>query len=243
MLLLLIAAVVGGGYLWVRDSSLVAVENVTVTGLTGPDAPRIRAALVSAASDMTTLHVRMDQLETAVQPFPIVRQIRVTTDKPHGMRIDVVQNAPVARLESGGDSTLIAADGTILRGLSNSGHLPAIAIDVIPGGGQVTAGPIRSALTIAAAAPKALQQLIERISTAAGEIEVKLVNGPMVIFGSDAQAKAKWAAAATVLADPAASGAALIDVRAPDRPVAGPFAPGDGVVSATPDWASGGTNP
>ena len=32
-----------GGWLWFRDSSLVAVERVTVTGLSGPDARQIRA--------------------------------------------------------------------------------------------------------------------------------------------------------------------------------------------------------
>ena len=31
-------AVLGGAWVWLRDSSLVAVERVTVTGVAGPDA-------------------------------------------------------------------------------------------------------------------------------------------------------------------------------------------------------------
>ena len=47
-----------GFQFWLRDSTLVAVEQVKVTGLTTKDASRVRAALVSAAHTMTTLHVR-----------------------------------------------------------------------------------------------------------------------------------------------------------------------------------------
>ena len=45
--------------------------DVSVTGLSGTEAPRVRAALEGAARDMTTLHVRPDQLRTAVEPFPV----------------------------------------------------------------------------------------------------------------------------------------------------------------------------
>ena len=36
-------ALLGGGWLWVRDSSLVAVRQVQITGVSGPDAGRIRS--------------------------------------------------------------------------------------------------------------------------------------------------------------------------------------------------------
>src|SRR5205085_2578139 len=43
-----IALVLAGGWLWLRDSSLVTVRRVTVTGESGPDATRIQAALIGA---------------------------------------------------------------------------------------------------------------------------------------------------------------------------------------------------
>jgi cell division protein FtsQ len=49
-----------GAWLWVRDSSLVAVNRVTVTGESGPDAGQIRSALIASARNMTTLDVRVD---------------------------------------------------------------------------------------------------------------------------------------------------------------------------------------
>ena len=60
----------GGVWLWLRDSSLVAVHKVRVTGASGPDASEIRSALALAAHNMTTLDVNMKQLRTAVALAP-----------------------------------------------------------------------------------------------------------------------------------------------------------------------------
>ena len=84
-----VLALLAGGWLWLRDSSLVAVRQVSVSGLTGSDAPRVRAALQDAALDMTTLHVRASQLNTAVEPFPAVQAVEAHADFPHRLRIVV----------------------------------------------------------------------------------------------------------------------------------------------------------
>ena len=81
--LVLIAA---GYHFWLRDSSLVAVDRVEVTGLTTKDAARVRAALASAAHTMTTLHVRHDVLEQAIAAYPVVKALDVRPDFPHGLR-------------------------------------------------------------------------------------------------------------------------------------------------------------
>ena len=53
---------------------------------------------------------------------------------------------------------------------------------------------------------------------------MKLRNGPQIIFGDATRIDAKWAAAAAVLADSRAKGATYVDVRLPERPVAGGLA-------------------
>src|SRR4051794_6236552 len=75
--------------MWIRDSSLVAVQDVSVTGIDGAQAAQIRRALVSAGRDMTTVHVREDALRSAVSAYPVVRSLRTATDFPHGLRITV----------------------------------------------------------------------------------------------------------------------------------------------------------
>ena len=37
-----VLALLVAGYFWLRDSSLVAVDDVTITGASGPDAPQHR---------------------------------------------------------------------------------------------------------------------------------------------------------------------------------------------------------
>src|SRR5205807_204789 len=70
-----LGALLAGGWFWFRDSSLVAVKHVSVTGESGPDASAIRSALTTAATNMTTLDVDMGQLRTAVLPYPAVKDL------------------------------------------------------------------------------------------------------------------------------------------------------------------------
>jgi hypothetical protein len=75
---------------------------------------------------------------------------------------------------------------------------------------------------VAAAAPRSLRERIERIrSLPAKGFVAYLRDGPQVILGDGSRLAAKWAAAAAVLADGASRGASYVDVRLPDRPVAG----------------------
>src|SRR5436309_1164769 len=85
-----------GAWMWFRDSPLVSVDQVTVSGQSGGDAAQISAALESAARTMSTLDVQLGRLRRAVAPYPVVKDIRVTTRFPHGMRIEVIEHAAVA---------------------------------------------------------------------------------------------------------------------------------------------------
>src|SRR3954449_1923527 len=133
---LALLALLVAGLLWLRDSSLVAVQNVTVAGLTGPEAPRVTRQLESAARDMTTLHVRGDQLRSVVEPYPVVKDLRVSTDFPHGLKVTVVENTPVAMIVADGGTTPVAADGRLLRGAAQR-QLPVVPMRVSPGGDHV----------------------------------------------------------------------------------------------------------
>ena len=92
-----VLALLGGGWLWLRDSGLVAVDQVSVTGLSGTEAPRVRAALEGAARDMTTLHVRPDQLRTAVEPYPAIMAV----DAHAGLPARPAHRRPRARRRRG----------------------------------------------------------------------------------------------------------------------------------------------
>ena len=63
LLLALVAGALALTYFgWFRDSSLVAVRDVEVEGVSSADRERIVAELTDAAQGMTTLHVQTDRL-------------------------------------------------------------------------------------------------------------------------------------------------------------------------------------
>src|SRR3954453_3465102 len=156
--------------LWFRDSSLVAVQRVSVVGLTGPEATRVANQLQDAALDMTTLHVRGDQLRAVVDPYPVVKDLRVSTDFPHGLKITVIENTPVAAVVADGATTAVAADPRLLRGAAQRRParapcprraprrpLPIVPMRVAPGGDRIVDAPARTAIAALAAAPAALR--------------------------------------------------------------------------------------
>jgi cell division protein FtsQ len=213
--------------LWLRDSSLVRIEHVTVTGIHGPQAAQIRQALESAGIDMTTLHVRDDALLDAVAPYSVVRSLRTETDFPHGLRIVVNAYEPVAALQgAGGRLTAVAGDGTLLRGGATRG-LPVVGVRTTPGGDRLGSGDgeASTAVALLAAAPRALRVRVGRVYRGPRGLAATLQNGPKLYFGGAGDLDAKWGAAAEVLAHPTSRGASYVDLRVPDRPVAGGLQP------------------
>jgi cell division protein FtsQ len=215
-----VLALLGGGWLWLRDSGLVAVDQVSVTGLSGAEAPRVRAALEGAARDMTTLHVRLDQLRTAVEPFPAIMALDAHADFPHRLRIDVHEHVAVAALAAGSDLVPVAADGTLLRGSSTSG-LPVVAVASPPPGDTLADKRTLRAVALLAAAPPELRAKVGRVYAGPRGLTAPLAPGPVLYFGGADRLRAKWVAAARVLADRSSSGATYVDLRLPERPAAG----------------------
>ncbi len=185
----LLLALLGGGWLWLRDSSLVSVEHVTVSGDSGPDAAQIRSALVSAARTMSTLDVHLDRLRTAVAPYPVVRDVRVSTDFPHGLRIHVIEQIAVATLVVGGQTVPVAADGTLLHDAGPTPALPMLQVRSAPGGPRLTEPDAMSEVALLAAAPYPLLARISQVShDGAHGLTAQLRNGPAIYFGDASQA-------------------------------------------------------
>ena len=212
--------------LWFRDSSFVAVDQVTVTGLTSRDADRVRSALTSTAKTMTTLHVDQERLEKTASVFPVVQSVRVETDFPHGMTVHVTEHRPVALLDTDGRTIPVAGDGTVLAALPVEGDLPTIELSGSAPERELPPGAARDAAAVAGAAPAAIARRIETIGREGGArgVVAQIEGGPEIVFGDAGRAVAKWAGAVRVLADSEAGGASYIDVRIPERPVAGGLA-------------------
>jgi cell division protein FtsQ len=219
--IVVVLALGAGGWMWLRNSSLVAVQRVTVSGVSGPDAGQIRSALISAAHNMTTMNVKMGALRTAVQPFPVVKQLHVSTAFPHGMRIAVSEQVPVAMIGSAGGQTAVAGDGTLLHDAQITTPLPTIPVAVAPGGTRVIGATLAVVRLLSAAPYQLLAKISQAVTGGAHGLTAQVRNGPKLYFGDGSELSAKWAAAAAVLAAPGSAGADYVDVTVPSRPAAG----------------------
>jgi cell division protein FtsQ len=231
LLALLVALpLLAGGWLLLRKSSFVRVEHVKVSGVHGPQAHAIDAALAGAAEHMSTLDLHTAALRAAVASFPVVQSVKAVPSFPHGLRIEVTEQLPVAALSIGGTRTAVAADGVVLGPALLSSSLPALAAQQgaateIGGqaGGRVQSSSLLAELTVLGAAPKPIARDVKRVYSSSGGqgLTVAMRSGLLVYFGDASRPHAKWTALARVLADPTSAGASYIDVRVPERPAAG----------------------
>ena len=160
----MLSVLVTSGWMWLRDSSFVAVRDVQITGVTASDGDRVRAALQNAAQEMTTLHVREQALREATASFTSVEDLRVKTDFPHAMTIEVIERQPVAALAGGrGERRIpVTGSGVLLRGVTAERDLPSLVLRQTAVGPKLTDRRALRALTIASAAPDPLLQPRER---------------------------------------------------------------------------------
>jgi cell division protein FtsQ len=178
-----------------------------------------------------------------VSPFPVVEDLRVSTQFPHGMRIRVIERLPVAVVSVGGRRIAVASDGTLLHDFAGASTLPVVPLTVPPGGPRLI-NPALQAINLLAAAPAQLLPRIGQVTTVQGHgLVAQIRGGPSIYFGLAADARAKWIAATEVLADPGSAGATYIDVTDPVRPAAGAGAAsaGAGGAGGSATTAAGGS--
>jgi cell division protein FtsQ len=213
-------ALLAGGWLWLRDSSLVAVDRVVVSGLSGPDTARLRQTLETAGRRMTTLRVQPDVVRQAVAGQPLVRDLAVRADPPHTLYVDVQQRTPVAILQAGSRRVAVSSDGFALPGGALA-RLPVIAVRTLPTTGGVRDRVTLGALALLADAPGPLLARLDEVVHSPAGYRATLREGPLLRLGPASRGRAKWLAAVSLLSAPSAKGALYVDVSLPERPVAG----------------------
>ena len=221
------AAIVAGAlaiayFAWFRHCSWVAVQDVKVEGVRSADREEITAALTKAAGGMTTLDVDASTLASAVSGFPVVASVSADASFPHGLTVRVTERRPVLLASDGDRQLAVAPDGSLLPDLNTGGmSLPTLHVDELPQAGRLGGQALEDTHVIAAA-PRPLRPLIEGVAnTSDYGIVVALRGGIDLRFGAASKARAKWAAAAAVLADPKVTSLGYVDLQVPSRPAIG----------------------
>jgi cell division protein FtsQ len=221
--LVIVAALAIAYFAWFRDSSLVAVDDVTVEGLGGGSSNPATAALVAAAKDMTTLDIDQSRLDQEASRFPEIAAVSADASFPHGLTLHITQRPPRMIAHDGDRTAPVAADGTVLTGddVPRSGKLPSLPVDHLPTTGRLSGTSLDEALLLGAAPAPLRREIIGVSSSQSHGIEVKLHGGIELRFGTSGAAADKWAAAAAVLADKRLTTLSYVDVEVPKRPAVG----------------------
>jgi cell division protein FtsQ len=228
-----------GVWLWFRDSSLVSVQAVRITGVSGQGAAGIDAALARAAHGMSTLDVDEGALRAAVASYPQVRAIQVSTSFPHSMHIAVLEQPAVAVLQApDGARSAVAADGVLLGRSFVTSELALITVASIPRK-RAHDPTVSQDLAVLGAAPPALARFVARVYDGPKGLTVGMRGGMLVYFGDASRAHAKWLAFASVLVASRTANAAYVDVRLPERTAISSGPAGSGEVSAASSSGQG----
>ncbi len=207
---------------WFRSSSLVAVEDVTISG--AERYPSIESSLRTAALEQSTLDFDSAALAQAVADEPAVLRVTARPDFPNGATVSVELREPVAALSG---SALVAADGVLLgRDTAAAAELPKIELTSADerADGSLSGAGARSARVLGAAPGPLLGEVSSATVDRDYGVVVELDSGLQVRFGGAEDAALKWRAAAAVLTDPELGSPTYIDVTVAERPVAGGLA-------------------
>lgn len=129
---------------------------------------------------------------------------------------------PTAMIGSGSEALAVGSNGAILSWLPppEEGSLPKLPLDAAPKDGRLH-GPVLEEARVLGAAPAALRPYVEGSYFGESGVDVKLVSGVELRFGSASAAGRKWRATAAVLADPAVTTLDYVDLHAPGHPDVG----------------------
>lgn len=225
LLVALIAACLLAGWLWLRDAAVVRVEQVRISGVSSTQADDVRAALTDAGRDMTTLHVREDQLMAAIAPYKTVAGLKADGDFPHTLDVRVREHPLVASVATAGARVPVIADGSLLVGVRADPRLPTLDAGRLRSSEQLGDRRALAAVAVLAAVPGPLRRRVSGAKHESRGLTLQMRSGPDLIFGDATRVRAKWAAATRVLAEPTAVGAVYLDLRVPERVAAGGVAP------------------
>jgi cell division protein FtsQ len=229
-----------GAWMALRSSPLFSVEQVTISGLSPNALPAVSDQLIAAARTQSTTDFSVGELRAAVARYTLVDDIRAQTSFPHGVRIEVFERQPIARLDAAGEWFPLAADGSVISGLAAAGPLAILHSARAPVDGRTRDPFVLLALRVLGDAPAPLRNRTAAVTIADGALTIYLHRGPRLIFGNYALLHAKWDASAAVLADPSSRGATYIDVQVPSRPAAQVGDPAtSGLTAASTSSASG----
>ena len=214
-------------YVAARETSLFAVETITVRGGDSRVTSDVRGAL--ARIDGTSLAaVDADELERRLARLSSVRSAQVDRAFPHELEVVVRPEKGLAVVRTGADAWVVGESGQVLEGVEPRGrrklpriHFPAKA--GVEGAAVVGDTRVRELLAVLRALPEGFPVRVLSARAVDEQVTLVLAGWVELRLGEARDAEGKLRAAASVLQALSAEerrALGYLDVTLPDRPVA-----------------------
>lgn len=209
-LALAFVVLVGFGVYALYFSAWLRADGVEVTG---NDLLTEKAVL--AAAEVPTggplVQVDLEAVEKRIRSLAIVRSVDVSRKWPHHVRIDIVEQTPVAVLDRGTRKQALAADGTPFPVPARAlGGLPRLKV-----GASANSDALKEGAAVVAALDPDVAALVDFVEVrTVDEIQLHLRDGRLVRWGSADQSADK----AAVLLELLTREARVYDVSVPGSP-------------------------
>jgi cell division protein FtsQ len=184
------------GVLLANVTPWMKVEDIRVTGNKFVTTQAV-AAVVDDAKGKPLPQVDARGLEMQLAEIPGVARARVAAEPPHGLRVTIIERAPVAQVQQASGVQLIDSDGKVITTVKDASayKLPAIAA-------TTAAKPaVFQALTTALASIPAsiLGDMQEARATSPDSVELLMSSGLVVVWGNQDNAAQKAATLSAML--------------------------------------------
>jgi cell division septal protein FtsQ len=226
--LLVLAVIAAVAFVYVRSSSVFAVQTVTASSTRHITQEQIAKA-VADARGASLLKVSTASIEKDLAGLPYVRSIHVYRDFPHALEVRIEEYEPAARVQSGdGPTWLVADDGRLLQKADTAAQA-ALPLIVAAARFEVKAGQvIPQAVLRALPVADMLEQTdiasrlpgVDHITVSqAGSVVVLLEEGTELRLGEPTGLKQKMMLAAQLIQQYLKDGKSLeyVDTSAGDR--------------------------
>lgn len=217
-------AALAGASLAIAHSTLFSARHIRILGATH-DEERAILAVSGLDAHPPLIDIDPGADARAIERLAWIDTARVTVAFPASVTVRVTERVPVAFVPLRDGGALVDVTGRVLAEVDAkpAGVVTVESGTAVPRPGRWVERSERELFAVAAEVPMALNGRIADIAeTRQDGIVLGMVDEPLVILGSPEEARAKFVALATVLADVSLTGIGAIDLRAPSNPVLTP---------------------
>jgi len=208
-----------------RETPLFGLSTIEVTGAPPGVQRQVERALENRRGE-SLVALDLEEASADIQALPTVAEVEFDRAYPHGLRVTVVPERPVAVVRQGATAFVVSERGRVIARVPRTKRPELariwVARDVPIEPGATVEGDLATA--VGAVAPLAgirFPGRVVSVATDGGQLTLRLRSGLELRLGEPTNVDLKLAVAGRILPLlPVGSG--YVDLSVPDRPVAGP---------------------